>query len=343
VSVTPRVVSISRRNGKAAPPRPLISIVLPAHDEAETIGGTLQRIARVTASEPELAGRVQVIVVSDGSTDATFAEACGGLQRGPGGIAVELAANVGSHAAIRCGLGYATGEYVAVMAADGQDPPEALPAMLREFRPDLDIVWGRRRDRANDRLGARGAAGAYYRVFRLLTGLDFPPSGLDFLVMRRRVADAVLDASARNSSLFLLVYNLGFGQTFVEYERGARGGGRSSWTLRKRAKLALDMLTSHSAAPIRIASLTGVIACLAGIVMGGVSLVGAAVGDAPASGWAAVMVVSALTTGSLLLAIGLLGEYAWRILDELRGGPPFIEARRQRVPAEAPLISREER
>jgi polyisoprenyl-phosphate glycosyltransferase len=176
----------------------------------------------------------------------------------------------------------------------------------------------------------------------LLTGLDYPPSGLDFLLVRRRVIDAVLGRSARNTSLFLLIYNLGFAQAFVDYERGARNGGCSSWTLRKRAKLALDMLSSHSAAPIRIASLTGMVACLAGIVLGGVTLVGAA-GDTPAPGWAALMVVTALTSGSMLLAIGLLGEYVWRILDEVRGAPPFIEARHQRVLPAVALAREEER
>jgi polyisoprenyl-phosphate glycosyltransferase len=338
-----RIDSVASTNGHSAASRPLLSIVIPAHNEAETIGTTLGRIAALTAAEAELAGRVEVVVVSDGSTDATYTEARAGLDPELPGYVVELATNVGSHAAIRCGLRHATGEYVAIMAADGQDPPEVLPAMLRAFRPKVDVVWGTRRGRANDRFGARGAAGAYYRVFRLLTGLDYPPSGLDFVLVRRRVTEAVLECSGRNTSLFLLIYKLGFAQSFVEYERGARNGGDSSWTLGKRAKLALDMLSSHSAAPIRIASLTGIVACSAGIVIGSVSLVGAAVGGTPASGWAALMVITALASGSLLLAVGLIGEYVWRILDEVRGGPPLIEARQQRVPApELPLMTREE-
>ncbi|MFL5841096.1 MAG: glycosyltransferase family 2 protein [Thermoleophilaceae bacterium] len=338
-----RIASVALTNGHSSAARPLLSIVIPAHNEADTIGATLGRIEAVAAAEAELAGRVEVIVVSDGSTDDTFTEARAGLDPELPGNVVELAANVGSHAAIRCGLRHATGEYVAIMAADGQDPPEVLPAMLRAFGPQVDVVWGRRRDRANDRFGARGAAGVYYRLFRLLTGLDYPASGLDFVVVRRRVIEAVLGCSGRNTSLFLLIYNLGFAQAFVEYERGARNGGDSSWTLRKRAKLALDMLSSHSAAPIRIATLTGMVACSAGLVIGGVSLVGAAVGGTPASGWAAVMVITALTGGSLLLAIGLLGEFVWRILDEVRGAPPFIEARQQRVPPEADPVNQEER
>ena len=317
--------------------RPLLSVVLPAHDEEDVIGRTLQRIAHVAA---ELDTGIETIVVSDGSADNTFDEAVAGLDPGLPGTVIELATNVGSHAAIRCGLRYATGEYVAIMSADGQDPPEVLPAMLREVRSRVDVAWGRRRDRDNDRGGVRRTAGAYYRLFHVLTGLDYPPGGLDFLVAHRRVIEAVLECSARNTSLHLLIYNLGFPQSFIEYERGPRGGGRSSWTLRKRLKLAVDMLTGVSAGPIRIAALIGLGACLAGIALGGTSVVRAAIGDSPVEGWASLMLLGSIASGSMLMAIWLLGEYVWRILDEVRGVPPFIEARHERVsaaPGLAPL------
>jgi dolichol-phosphate mannosyltransferase len=303
-----------------------LSIVVPAYNESGVVGGTLARIA---ALDRAFTDRIEVIVVSDGSTDATFEEACDGLRRGLAGRVVELAANVGSHAAIRCGLRYARGELVAIMAADGQDPPEVLPAMLERFTPMIDVVWGRRRERRSDRFGTRMAAAAFYRLFRVLTRLDFPPSGLDFVVVRRRVVDAVLQAFARNTSLFLVIYNLGFAQAFVEYDRGVRAGGRSSWTLRKRLKLGVDMLAGCSAAPIRIASLSGVIVGLVGIILGGVTLIRAAFGNVPVSGWASLMVVSSFMGGLMLVAIAFLGEYVWRILDEVRGAPPFIEARHE--------------
>jgi polyisoprenyl-phosphate glycosyltransferase len=310
----------------AAATRPLLSVVVPAHNEAGVIDDTLARIA---ALDGELTCRIEVIVVSDGSTDRTFEDACGVLGEDLAGQVVELAANVGSHAAIRCGLQYARGDLVAFMAADGQDPPEVLPAMLERFTPELDVVWGWRRERRNDRVGARLAAGAFYRLFRVLTGRQYPPSGLDFLIVRRRVVDAVLRHSTRNTSLHLLIYNLGFPQAFIEYDRGLRVSGHSSWTLRKRLKLAVDMLTGCSAAPIRIASLVGVVAGVVGIALGGVTLVRAALGDVHASGWASLMVVMSFMGGLILVAIAFLGEYVWRILDEVRGTPPFIEARHQ--------------
>jgi dolichol-phosphate mannosyltransferase len=316
--------------------RPRLSIVLPAHDEGGVIGSTLARIAALTQPGCELEGQIEVIVVSDGSADGTFDEACGALGQALPGTVVELVANAGSHAAIRCGLRHASGDCVAIMAADGQDPPESLPAMMRALQPPVDVVWGRRHDRANDRAGVRRTATAYYRLFRLLTGLDYPPSGLDFLVVSRRVVEAVLQRSERNVSLFLLIYNLGFSQAFIEYERGVRAGGRSSWTLRTRAKLAIDMLTSFSAAPIRVASAAGLVAGAVGIALGSLTLLRAALGDVPVSGWASLMVVSSLTSGLMLVAIAFLGEYVWRILDEVRGAPPFLEGRRERVAGRRP-------
>ena len=315
-------------NGGPRTARPLLSVVLPAHDEAGVIGQTLGRIASLARPGSQLAGRVEVIVVSDGSTDNTYEEARHALGSELRGTVVELVSNVGSHAAIRCGLRYATGAFIAIMAADGQDPPEQLPVMLEAMREPVDVVWGRRPHRANDRASVRWAATAYYRTFRLLTGLDYPPSGLDFVVTRRRVIEAVLQRSARNASLFLLIYNLGFGQTFVDYERGRRAGGRSKWTLRKRVKLAMDMLTGFSAAPIRVVSAAGIVAAVVGFVLGAVTLVRAAFGEVPVSGWAVLIVFSSFTCGLVLVAIGFLGEYVWRILDEVRGAPLFIEARR---------------
>lgn len=321
---------------RSAPPRgetgrPLLSVVLPAHNESGVVGLTLERIAAVMRSSPGLSGGIEVIVVSDGSTDDTFVEARRALGPALPGTVVELAANAGSHAAIRCGLRYARGEHVAIMSADGQDPPEALPEMLAALRPPVDVVWGQRLDRAGDPRSARRAAAAYYRIFRTVTRLDYPPSGLDFVVVRRRVIEQVLESSSHHASLFLLIYNLGYAQTFVPYERAPRSGGTSSWTLGKRLKLATDMLTAYSPAPVRIPSLAGLLTCFAGMVLAGVVLLRGVLGAPPVPAWAALLAFGSAAGASILVALAFLGEYAWRLLDELRKTPTFIEARREHV------------
>ena len=321
----------ARSNG-GGPARPLLSVVLPARDEAGVIGGTLRRIAAVA---PRLGGPVEVVVVSDGSTDATFDEALAELARGLSGTVVELAANVGSHAAIRCGLTHATGDCVAIMAADGQDPPEVVPAMVRALAGGAEVAWGRRCDRTADSRRARALAVGWYRLFRRLSGVEFPRAGLDFVVVSRRALEVPLSQSQRNSSLFLEIFSLGLAQAFVDYDRGPRAGGRSKWSLGRRVTLALDMVTSFSPAPIRVASVVGIAGGALGLVLGLVVLVRAAFGDVSVPGWASLMVVTSVMGGAMLVALGLLGEYAWRILDELRRRPLFIEARRERVPGGA--------
>lgn len=312
---------------------PILSVVLPAYNEQGVIGGTLQDVSEAVRSDPRLAGSVEVIVVSDGSTDGTFDEATAALdENNLPGVVVELVTNVGSHSAIRSGLRHARGEHVAVIAADGQDPPALLAEMLNAMRQGVDIVWGERQDRRNDPALSRLVSRAYYGFFRRMTGMDYPPQGYDFVMFSRRVLDAMFQYPERNASIFLLIFNLGFGQTTVGYVRGARTGGSSGWTLRKRAKLAIDMLTAFSAAPIRVVSAVGVVIGAFGVVFGGVTVVRGLLGHIPAEGWASLMVMTSLMGGTILVALGFIGEYLWRTLDEVRGRPLYLEARAARRP-----------
>lgn len=305
-----------------------ISVVLPAYNESESIGAMIDRIVRVGQTDPHI-GELELVVVIDGSSDATATIAAQHIKGRLNGMVIELAKNVGSHAAIRCGLAAATGDVVVVMAADGQDPPEMLPDMLAAFDSGADVVWGRRRSRDHDPFLTRLLARAYYRLFRLLTGYDYPSSGIDVMALSRRVADLVHGFGERNASVFLIVFNLGFEQKVVDYERGERLAGASGWTLGKRIRLAIDMLTSFSAAPIRLLSLIGTSIGAAGVVFGLATLIRGLLGRIPVSGWASLMVVSSLMSGITLVAIGFLGEYVWRTLDEVRARPLYLEAERQ--------------
>lgn len=314
--------------------QPKISVVLPAYNEETSIIPTLDRILETARTHLPDPSDLEIVVVSDGSSDATFETATNHLRRGTGGSVIQLVRNVGSHSAIRCGLDHAKGDTVIVMAADGQDPPEAIPELLAALEPGIDVVWGQRRSREHDSFLTRLLAGAYYRIFRALTGFDYPPSGFDFVAMRRHVVDALLRYQERNTSVFLLIFNLGFSQTHIEYERGERQDGTSGWTFKKRSKLAVDMLTAVSAAPIRLLSLTGVIVGALGLVFGGVTLIRGLLGQIPVSGWASLMVISSLMSGLTLMALGFLAEYVWRALDEVRGRPLYLEARSAEIQPE---------
>ena len=311
---------------------PTLSVIVPAFNEEGVIGTTLRRLRDVVTVEDKLRGNVEVIVVSDGSTDRTFDEARSELGEDLPGEVIELVTNVGSHAAIRSGLNRATGDHIAIVAADGQDPPEMLSRMLDAFRPGIGVVWGEREDRGNDPAISRAMSRLYYGFFRKMTGMDYPPQGYDFVMIERTVLEALLRYHERNASVFLLIFNLGFGQTTVGYSRGARTGGASRWTLRRRAKLAVDMLTAFTAAPIRVVSATGVLIGVFGLIFGSMTVVRGLLGHIPAEGWASLMVVTSLMGGMILVALGFIGEYLWRTLDEVRARPLYLEARSVREP-----------
>lgn len=206
-----------------------------------------------------------------------------------------------------------------------------LPELVAAFDEGLEIVWGQRGQRANDKFLRKTLATAYYRIFRVVTGLNYPPAGLDVMAINRRVLEALLLYRERHASLFLVVFNLGFADGTVSYVRAERTAGVSGWTLSKRIKLAVDMLTSFSAAPIRLLSVMGILVGTLGLFVGGVTLIRGLLGLVPVSGWASLMVISSLMSGVMLVAIGFLGELVWRTLDEVRQRPLFIESERVEI------------
>ena len=304
---------------------PAVSLVIPAWNEEEVLPATIDRIQRVIESDNRLVDRTEIIIVDDGSTDDTSGAARKALDGHLPGTVVELAANVGSHAAIRCGLRHASGESVVILSADGQDPPETIPAMLDALEDGAEIVWGQRASRSGDPATRRALAGVFYRMYQIATGLQYPPSGLDFVTISRSVIDSLERFRERNLPLFLLIYNLGYRQSLVPYHRGERLAGESGWSLQKRVKVAIDMLTAFSAAPLRLVSLTGLVIGVAGLLFGLFTLVRGIVTDVTVPGWASMMVMTSIMGGTILLSISVLGEYMWRTLDEARGRPIYLE------------------
>jgi dolichol-phosphate mannosyltransferase len=302
-----------------------LSIVIPAWNEEAALPATIERIEKMVEADDRLTGRTEIIVVSDGSTDETSGAAHKALDGALPGTVVELAANVGSHAATRCGLRHVSGDAVVVLAADGQDPPETIPALLDAIDDGADIVWGQRSSRSGDPRLRRWLSGMFYRLYRVATGLEYPPSGLDFVVISRPVVESLETYRERNLPLFLLIYNLGYRQSVVPYERGERSHGESGWSMQKRVKMAIDMLTAFSAAPLRLVSLTGLVIGIAGLLFGLMTLVRGLMSNVPVPGWASMMVMTSIMGGMILLSISVLGEYVWRTLDEARARPIYLE------------------
>lgn len=301
--------------------RPLLSVVTPAYNEAENLPLLYERLSQVLDS---LNLDWEWVIVEDHSSDATFAVIADLARHDPRVYGIRFARNFGSHTAITCGLQHAHGDCAVILAADLQDPPEAVPALLTEWLTGAQVVWAVRARREGEKLSTIGFARLYYLLMRRLVGLnEMPTTGADFFLIDRRVVDAFRQFGESNVSILALITWMGFRQATITYDKKARLYGRSGWNLEKKLKLALDSATSFTYLPIRLMSYLGFIVALAGFVYAGVVIANALTGN-PTEGWSSLMVAILVIGGIQMLMMGVLGEYLWRALEEARHRPRYL-------------------
>jgi dolichol-phosphate mannosyltransferase len=312
----------------------LLSILTPAFNEATNLEALY---ARVEAATAQLGVEWEWLIVDDHSRDDTF----GLIQRlaltDPRVRGVRLARNSGSHVAITCGLHLVRGDATVMMAADLQDPPETLAAMLERWKAGAHVVWAVRRQRPGDASHA-GFAAVYYWLLRRVAGLkEMPANGADFFLADRAVIEAFRQFPERSVSVLALVMWLGFRQEFIEYDKQPRASGKSGWTVARKITLVVDSVTAFSGMPIRVCTLLG-----CGLLA--VALVLVAAGFARwvqrDAGHLLLLTAAMAGVGGLqLVGTGLVGEYVWRALEESRRRPQFVIERATAETAGEPLNS----
>ena len=266
-------------------------------------------------------GEWEWVIVDDHSRDETFAVIEHLALRDARVRGFRLARNSGSHVAITCGLHHVDGDAAVMMAADLQDPPETLTAMLDAWRRGAQVVWAVRRQQPGQRSHA-GFAAIYYWIMRHVVGMkEMPARGADFFLIDRAVIEAFRRFPERNVSVLALITWLGFRQESVEYDKQPRAAGRSGWTLARKIKLVIDSVTSFSDFPIRLCSYGGAALIAIALVILIASLI-----LLPTLLAGLLFVLSVLTglAGLQLLALGIVGEYVWRALDEARRRPAYL-------------------
>jgi glycosyltransferase involved in cell wall biosynthesis len=295
----------------------MLSILTPAFNESSNLEALYARIVQ-TMAQIGAEGKWEWVIVDDHSRDDTF-EVIDRLARADSHVrGIRLARNSGSHVAITCGLHHVRGQAAVMMASDLQDPPETLGALLERWRSGAQVVWAVRRERPGDPSHA-GFAAVYYWIMRKVVGMtDMPERGADFFLIDRQVIEAFRRFPERNLSVFALITWLGFRQEYIEYDKQPRVAGRSGWTMARKIKLVVDSVTGFSDAPIRLCSYVGAGLVTVGVLLGVARLFG------PVRANGLVLAVMFGLTGIQLLALGAIGEYVWRALDEARRRPAYL-------------------
>jgi polyisoprenyl-phosphate glycosyltransferase len=296
----------------------MISIVTPAFNEAANLPTLYDRLVAVMR---EVGGDWEWIVVDDHSRDDTFTVIEALALRDARVRGFRLSRNAGSHVAITCGLHQVDSDAAVMIAADLQDPPETLATMVGRWRQGAQVVWATRRAQPGE-ASHRGFAALYYWMMRRLVGMtEMPARGADFFLLDRVVVDAFRRFSERNVSVLALITWLGFRQEFVAYDKQPRLSGQSGWTLARKIKLVVDSITSFSDFPIRLCTYTGLalFACSLVLLIFAVVLL-------PQLGGGVLLLLSLIVglAGLQLVAVGVVGEYVWRALEESRRRPPYL-------------------
>jgi dolichol-phosphate mannosyltransferase len=308
----------------------LLSIVTPAYNEAENLPRLYERLAGLDWAVLGLDW--EWVVVDDHSRDASPTFLRDLIARDPRVRWIRFSRNFGSHAACTAGLEHVRGDAAIVMAADLQDPPETIPALVEKWRAGADVVWAVRGAREGETLRTVASARLFYALLRRVTSLDLPPGGVDFFLVARAVIDALKSAPERNTSLIGQIQWLGFNQASLVYTKQARAAGRSKWTLSKKVKLSIDWLVGFSYFPIRFMSALGVLFALAGFLYALLLTLRRVIWVVPVEGWTSLICVVLITSGVQLVMLGVLGEYLWRTFDASRQRPRYVIEHRAGFP-----------
>jgi dolichol-phosphate mannosyltransferase len=301
-------------------PYPTYSVVIPVHDEQESLQELHRRLADVI---PRLDGEVEVLLVDDGSTDLSYPIMLELHARDPRFKVVNLARNFGHQLAITAGIELARGNAVIVMDGDLQHPPELLPELAARWREGYDVVYGVMTERPEGWL-KRVTARAYYRILRRLASVEIPAAAGDFRLADRRVIDAFRAMPERNRFVRGMFAWLGFRQIAVPYAVPERFAGSSKYTLRRMIRLATDGLVSFSTAPLRLALDVGFIVSALAFLFGIATLIAKLAGAYVVPGWLTIVLVTSFIGGIQLIVIGVVGEYVGRIYDEVKARPLYL-------------------
>ncbi|MDQ8031509.1 glycosyltransferase [Bordetella genomosp. 1] len=329
---TPVSLALPSRAAAVGLPRPAdprlaarLSVIVPCLNEADNLRELLPALrARLDG----LCREWEVIVVDDGSTDATPAL----MQEWSlldGYRYVQLSRNFGKEAALSAGLEAADGDAVICLDADMQHPPALIDEMVRRWRAGADMVYAVRADRADETWFKRAGTRLFYR---LMTGAGRPevPAGAgDFRLMDRRVVEALVALPERTRFMKGLYAWVGFRAEPLPYTPATRMHGRTHYRPWRLVRLALDGLTAFTTWPLRAVSLVGVLFAVFALGYALWLVLDYLHSGNPVSGWTTIVTALFFFAGVNLVSLGVVGEYVARIFDEVKGRPLYLTRQRR--------------
>lgn len=302
-----------------------LSVVVPVYWNEGSIGEVLNRLEEINL---QMAARLQAVFVLDGPSDGSAQTLIAELPKASfDWKLIELSRNFGAFSAIQVGLTHSDGCFVGVMTADLQEPVTFLLEAFDLLQlGEIDVVVGCRESRA-DPVGQRAGAWFFWRLYRRLVQPDIPGGGVDVFACSKQVAHVLGGYGEANTSLIGLLFWSGFRRATVTYARPQRDSGKSSWTFRKRFRYMANSVYSFTTLPLMVLQGLGLLGLVVSIAVGTSVLVAYLSGSIEVSGYVPLMLAVTGSTSVLLIGMGILGSYLWRIFDNTKNRPLTIISR----------------
>jgi glycosyltransferase involved in cell wall biosynthesis len=301
-----------------------VSIIVPCRNEEAGIAALVARVAGLRAAVGDV--RIELVLVNDGSTDATLdrlLEARAAFGEGDT-VVVDLSRNFGKEAALSAGLAVCTGDAAIPLDADLQDPPELIARMIERWQAGAEVVLARRADRSSDSWVKRTSARAFYALQHATSDVAIPSDVGDFRLMDRAVVDVINALPENRRYMKGLFAWAGFRAESIDYARPARASGRTQFSAWRLARLALEGITSFSLAPLRLATVVGGIVALLALAKGAQIAIRTLIYGIDVPGYASIFTAVALIGGFQLFCLGIIGEYVGRTYLEAKRRPAFV-------------------
>lgn len=301
--------------------KPFISIIIPAYNESVGIKNTVREIHKVMENAET---EYEMIIVDDGSSDNTYETIQDFSQNFPTLRAIRFSRNFGKEAALLAGLKASSGHAVITMDADLQHPPATIPQLIEKWKQGFKIVHAVKASRGSHSYFTRVRASAFNYMFEKFAGINLRESS-DFILMDQSARDIMIGCLPERMRFYRgLAHWIGFSQTVVYFNVAERWDKtKSRWSVTSLFNLATMALVSFTSAPLRIITFLGILTLLIGLVIGTDALISWLIGRS-ISGFATTIGTFLIIGSSIMISLGIIGEYIAKIYEEIKGRPTCI-------------------
>lgn len=301
----------------------LLSVIVSCYNEEEALPLFYKEINKISKKMKDL--NFEFIFVNDGSVDKTLSVIKKIIDKDKRVRYVSFSRNFGKEAAMYAGLKFSKGDYVTLMDADLQDPPELLPEMYNYIiNEGYDCVGTRRVTRKGEPPVRSFFARCFYKIINKMSKIEMVDGARDFRLMTRQMVDAILSMGEYNRYSKGLFSFVGFDTKWLEYENVERVAGKTKWSFWKLFIYAVDGICAFSTAPLVMSAVLGIILCIISFIMIIFIIIRTLVYGDPVSGWPSLVCIIFFVSGIQLFCIGIIGEYLAKNYLEVKNRPIFI-------------------